>query len=212
MTAIEFCASIFTTAEIAAVRFWKLLCWISWNPLWAGIFSGLFALLGAVIGGKFVLRSMKIQRSLDQLAAGRALSTELEMNLTAMATLAIVGRANPLDYLEFAPALQRTVVDDRLTLLSELLSPPEFQALVALYARASASFSLLTVIQRRAQPFTAGAVTKFTELAEEFALTARYVGAKVWPIEERERLEKSRVCVLDRLRQFQPTNPGIFPH
>ena len=73
------------------------------EPLWAGIFSGLFALLGAVIGGKFVLRSMKIQRSLDQLAAGRALSTELEMNLTAMATLAIVGRANPLEYLTPRP-------------------------------------------------------------------------------------------------------------
>jgi hypothetical protein len=126
--------------------------------------------------------------------------------------LAIAGRTNPLDYLEFAPTLQRTVVDDRLTFLSELLSPPEFRALMGLYARASASFSLLTVIQRRAQPFMAGAVANFTELAEQFAIAARSVAGRVWPKEERERLDMARVCLLKQLGQFKAKNSSLFPY
>ena len=148
--------SALSFAEVFADRFWSFLCWASWNPLWAGLFGGLFALMGAVIGGKFVLQSVKTQREVDRRAAGRALSAELEMNLAAVASLTISGRAKPLDYLTYQPPLMRAVLDDRLTLFSELLSPSEFQALVSLYARASASYSLLDDIRQRSQPFTPG--------------------------------------------------------
>jgi hypothetical protein len=36
------------------------------------VFGGVFALLGAIIGGRYVLRSMEEQRQRDRLAAGRA--------------------------------------------------------------------------------------------------------------------------------------------
>lgn len=174
------------------MRVWEFLRWASWNPLWAGIFSGVFALMGAVIGGRYVLRSIEAQRRLDRLAAGRALSIELDLNLAATASLAIAGRTKPLDYLTFSPVLMLNVFDTRLTLFSALLGPAEFRALVSLYARASSSFSLLEIMHARQQAFTAGAVGKFTELSDEFALAARSIASIVWPEDEQKRQERTR--------------------
>lgn len=122
--------SDFHHVNCVAVEFWAWLRWVSWNPLFGailgGIFGGVFALLGAIIGGRYVLRSIEEQQRHDRLAAGRALSTELENNLASAVTQAIAGRNKPRDYLTFRPSISRRVLDDWLTLLSELLAPSEF--------------------------------------------------------------------------------------
>ena len=138
------------------------LCRVSWNPLFGSVlgsfFAGLFALLGAIIGGRYVLRSIDDQRKRERLAAGRAVSAELELNLAGTATLAVAGRAQPLGYLVSRPKLLRTAFDDRLTLMSELLKPSEFFSLASLYAQASASFALLETQAQRGVEFTPGAI------------------------------------------------------
>ena len=74
---------------------------------------------------------MKEQRRLDGLAAGRALSAELELNVTSAVALVVGGRNKPRDYLTFRPPFSRQVFDDRLTLLSELLTPSDFRSLIS---------------------------------------------------------------------------------
>ncbi len=179
-----------------ASELWTLVQRASWNPLCGaiigGIFGGIFALIGAIIGGRYVLRSVAEARRFDRLAAGRALSVELDLNVASTATLSAVGRAKTEDYLTFRPLLIRAVFDSRLALFSELLSAPQFYSLVSLYARASASFSLLETEAKRGAPFSRGAVEKFKSLAEEFAIAARQVATYVWSEEEQKRLELIR--------------------
>ena len=170
--------SDFHYITLFAVEFWAWLCRVSWNPLFeailGGIFGGVFALVGAIIGGRYVLRSMKEQRRLDGLAAGRALSAELELNVTSAVALVVGGRNKPRDYLTFRPPFSRQVFDDRLTLLSELLTPSDFRSLTSVYAAATASFLLLEVQARRGEEFTPGAVKKFTEHGVAAAALGKY--------------------------------------
>jgi hypothetical protein len=195
--------SNFHCITLLAVEFWAWLCRVSWNPLFGailgGVFGGVFALLGAIIGGRYVLRSMEEQRQRDRLAAGRALSAELELNVVAAATLVMAGRDKPRDYLVVRPSMSRTALDDRLTLLSELLTPSEFIKLSALYARAWMSFSLLESQARRGADFTPGAAKKFAEHAEEFAIAARAVASCVWPEAEQERLKLIRERLVEEM-------------
>jgi hypothetical protein len=79
-----------------------------------------------------------------------------------------------------------------LPLFSELLAPAQFQALVGLYAKAAATFTLLEGQASRATPFTPGAVEQFRALAQEFAIAAQVVAAYVWPKKEQQRLERVR--------------------
>src|SRR5208337_231005 len=105
----------------------QFLGWLSWNPLLSSIVGGgLFALIGALIGGKYVLRSLAKERKRECQAAGRAFSAELEQNVWACVALAAAGRSQPLHYLEWHPTLSRAVFDGKLTQLSELLRPPQF--------------------------------------------------------------------------------------
>jgi hypothetical protein len=186
------------------VELWGWLCRVSWNPLFGailgGIFGGVFALLGAIIGGRYVLQSIEEQRRHDRLAAGRALSSELENNLASVVTLSIAGRNKPRDYLTFRPSFSRRVFDDRLTLLSELLGPSEFFSLTSLYARAAASFLLLEVQADRGADFTPGAVKQFADHAEEFAIAGRVVASRVWPEAEQERLKSIRDQLIRELK------------
>jgi hypothetical protein len=114
--------SDFHYITLLAVEFLTWLCRASWNPL----FGGVCALFGAIFGGRYVLRSMEEQRRRDRLAAGRALSAELELNVHTAATLVIAGRDKPRDYLTVRPSMSRTALDERLTFLSDLLTPSEF--------------------------------------------------------------------------------------
>jgi hypothetical protein len=188
---------------LIGAEFWAWLYRVSWNPLFGaifgGIYGGVFALLGAIVGGRYVLRSMEEQRRRDRLAAGRALSAELELNSASAVTLVVAGRKRPRDYLTWRPLLSRRAFDDRLTLLSELLAPSEFLSVTSVYARAAASFSLLEAEARRGGEFTPGAVKKFTEQAEEFAIAARVVASHVWPEAEQERLKLIREKLLGEL-------------
>lgn len=183
-----------------AVEFWEFLCRTSWNPIFGAIVSALAALAGAYIGGHYVLRAMEKARERDRFAAGRALSAELELNFQATVTLAIGGREDPDSYLTFRPPLARRVFDDRLTALSELLMPSEFRSLVALYAGASASFLLLETQAQRRAPFTPGAMGKFSEYAQEFAVAARVIAGRVWPLDEQQRLNIFREKLLREMR------------
>lgn len=186
------------------VEFWAWLCRVSWNPLFGailgGIFGGIFALIGAIIGGRYVLRSMEEQRRRDKLATGRALSAELELNIASAVTLVAAGRNKPRDYLIFRPSLSRRVFDDRLSLLSELLTPAEFLSLTSMYAKAAASFLLLETEASRGAEFTPGAAKKFTEHAEEFAIAAQVVASRVWPRAEQERLTHIREKLFGQLK------------
>jgi hypothetical protein len=190
------------------VEFWTWLCRVSWNPLFGailgGIFGGIFALLGAIIGGRYVLRSMDEQRRRDRLAAGRALSAELELNIASAVTLVVAGRNKPRDYLIWRPSFSRRVFDDRLTLLSELLTPSEFLSLTSIYATAAASFLLLEAQARRGVEFTPGAVKKFMEHAEEFAIASRVVAIRVWPEAEQERLKLIREKLVEEMHAIWP--------
>jgi len=176
----------------------------SWNPFFgailASISGGAFALLGAVIGGRYVIQSMMVQRHLDRIAAGRALSAELQLNLATAVALATSGRTNPRDYLVFRPPLHRSAFDDRLALLSELLTPHEFFQSASVYARASASFLELEGEALRGAEFTPEAEKTFTALAEEFAVAAGLVAARVWPEAEQQRLKLVRDKELEKLR------------
>lgn len=196
--------SNFRYIALLAVELWAWLCRVSWNPLFgailAGIFGGVFALLGAIIGGRYVLRSMDEQRRRDRLAAGRAVSTELEFNLASAVTLVVAGQNKPRDYLVWRPTFSRRVFDDRLSLLSELLTPTEFFSLSSTYATATASFLLLEAQARRGAEFTTGAVKKFAEHAEEFGIAARVVAIRVWPEAEQERLKLIRGKLLEKMR------------
>jgi hypothetical protein len=198
----------FITLYCVAGQFWGWLCRVSWNPLFGailgGIFGGVFALLGAIIGGRYVLRSIEEQRRHDRLAAGRALSSELENNFASAVTLAIAGRNKPQDYLTFRPSLSRRVLDDRLALLSELLPPSEFFNLTSLYARATAAFSLLEFQAHRGADFTPGAVKTFSEHAEEFAIAACVVASRVWPEAEQERLKFIRDKLIREMKCMPP--------
>lgn len=165
---------------------------VPWNVLLGPILGIFAALIGAIIGGRYVLRTMEVQRNLDRLAAGRALSAELELNIVATATLAIAGYQKPHDYLLVRPPLMRAAFDDRLTLLSELLSPAAFLSLVSLYARAALSFSLLETQAGRGAEFTTGAVSTFTSHAEEFAIAAQAIAALVWPEDQQRQLKDAR--------------------
>ena len=120
--------------------------------------------------------------------------------MVAAATLVIAGRDNPRDYLVVRPSMSRTALDDRLTLLSELLPPSEFINLCSLYARAWLSFSLLESQARRGADFTPGAATKFAEHAEQFAMAARAVASRVWPEADQERLNLIRERLLGEIR------------
>ncbi len=184
--------------------FWPCLYRLSWNPLIGGVlsafFAGVFALFGAIIGGRYVLRSMADQRRFERLAAGRALSAELELNVAGAAALAIAGKSKPMDYLVTRPPLLRAAFDQRLTLISELLEPIHFISLASLYARAGASFSLLETQARRGVPFTPGAVEQFSAHAEEFALAAHALAPRVWKESEQRRLDETRSKVLEELR------------
>ncbi len=196
--------SDFHYIALFAVEFWAWLCRVSWNPLFGailgGIFGGVFALLGAIMGGRYVLRSMEEQRRRDRLAAGRALSAEIELNFASTVSLVVAGRNKPRDYIMFRPSLSRRVFDDRLTLLSELLTPSEFLSLFSMYATAAASFVLLEAQARRGAEFTTGAVKKFTEHAEEFAIAARVLAIRVWPEAEQERLKLIREKLVGEMR------------
>jgi hypothetical protein len=171
-----------TVSGIAA-ECWAWLCRESWNPflgaIFAGIFGGVFALYGARIGGCYVLRSLEEQRRRDRIAAGRALSSELENNITSAAALAAAGIDAPRAYLTFRPSFSRLVLDDRLTLLSELLTTSEFFTLTSTYATAQASFELLEMQARRDKDFTMGAMQKFAEHALDFATAAEIVAGYV---------------------------------
>jgi hypothetical protein len=80
------------------------------DPRWN--FGGIFALLGAIIGARYVLRSIEEQRRRDRLAAGRALSAELELNIANVVALVVAGRNKPRDYLMLRPSLSRRAFDD----------------------------------------------------------------------------------------------------
>ena len=187
---------------------WAFLKWASWNPLLTSVVGGgMFALLGAIIGGRYLLHAQRAERKLERLAAARALSVELELNTKSTATLAIAGNTNPRDYLIVRPALSRAVFDQRLALLSEFLAPQEFQALAGLYARAAMSFALLETSARDTHDMTPRAVEIFATLAKQFATASAAVAAHAWPQDEQHRLNEARAEVLAELRQI-PTYEG----
>jgi hypothetical protein len=185
-----------------SVRISEFFRWASWNPLLAGIIGGVIGCVFALAGAALLLRK---QRRLGREAAGRALLAEIEQNLQTAAALAIAWRDNPRGYLPWRPTLSRATFDARLFLFSELLSPSEFRSLCVLYASATASFSMLEVTAGRGLDFTAGAVDRFTELAEGFAKAARLVASYVWSADEQQRLERVREETLAALRKA-PSN------
>jgi hypothetical protein len=151
---------------------------------------------------------MEEERRRERLAAGRALSAELEFNLASTVTLVIAGRDKPRDYLVWRPPFSRRVFDDRLALLSELLTPTEFFSLSSRYSTAAASFSLLEAQANREAEFTIGAVKKFTEHAEQFAIAARVVAIRVWPEAEQERLKYIREKLVGEMRATATSSGG----
>src|SRR2546428_278190 len=80
-------------------RVWQFLERETWNPLLGGMIGGL---VGAFIGGRYVLLAPARERELDKIAAGRALSAELEQNVVAAVAI-VAGRSKPLDYIVWRP-------------------------------------------------------------------------------------------------------------
>lgn len=163
--------------------------------------GGTFALLGAVIGGRYVLHAAREERQRTRVAAARALSAELELNTIGTARLAVAGRLNPQDYLVFHPTLLRTVFDQQLILMSELLTPLEFQSLMGLYVRAASSFALLETLAGASREMTPSAIKTFVDLAEEFALASQTLARRAWPQDQQDRLDSVRENLLKELRQ-----------
>jgi hypothetical protein len=142
---------------------------------------------------------MKQERKRDRIAAGRAVSVELEANLLITVAMAAAGCSELDEEFLFHPSLARKAFDDRLPLMSELLTAREFQSLAAVYAGATALFSLLETERGRAASLTAESNQQFRKLAEQFAKVASQLAARAWPEEEQQFLTFTREEILKKL-------------